>query len=177
MRRFWAAIASGLASEEAAATADVPQAVGARWFRKAGGMRPAMFGPSASRIQADIFRLPNARRSRSCERKAALIRGGGASDRTCGVNGLSGVASKRSHSQRRNGRIAQRQRNGMPSDQLADQSKQSLCWNAALQAYVQDRLSGWSKLRAAFLFRPGRILERATTRSAAASPMGACLEP
>ena len=47
MRRFWAAISAGLVSEEAAATAGVPQAVGARWFRKAGGMRPAMFGPSA----------------------------------------------------------------------------------------------------------------------------------
>ena len=47
LRRFWAAIASGLSSEDAAATANVPQAVGARWFRKAGGMPPAMFGPSA----------------------------------------------------------------------------------------------------------------------------------
>ena len=37
----------GLSSEDAAATAGVPQAVGARWFRKAGGMPPAMFGPSA----------------------------------------------------------------------------------------------------------------------------------
>jgi hypothetical protein len=30
-----------------ASAEDDPQAVGARWFRKAGGMRPAMFGPSA----------------------------------------------------------------------------------------------------------------------------------
>ena len=47
LRRFWAAIASGLSSEDAAASANVPQAVGARWFRKAGGIPPAMFGPSA----------------------------------------------------------------------------------------------------------------------------------
>src|SRR5260370_41578810 len=47
LRRFWAAIASGLSNEDAAASANVPQAVGARWFRKAGGMPPAMFGPSA----------------------------------------------------------------------------------------------------------------------------------
>ena len=46
-RRFWAAIAAGLSSEDAAAAGPVPQAVGARWFRKAGGMPPAMFGPSA----------------------------------------------------------------------------------------------------------------------------------
>ena len=47
LRRFWAAIALGLSSEDAAAGANVPQAVGARWFRKAGGMPPAMFGTSA----------------------------------------------------------------------------------------------------------------------------------
>src|SRR3954463_7639408 len=44
LRGFWAAIALGLSSEDAAAGANVPQAVGARWFRKAGGMPPAMFG-------------------------------------------------------------------------------------------------------------------------------------
>jgi len=42
-RLFWAAIAAGVSSEDAAASAGVPQAVGARWFRKAGGMAPAMF--------------------------------------------------------------------------------------------------------------------------------------
>src|SRR6202158_4646719 len=46
-RRFWAAIAAGKASEDAAVGAGVPQAVGTRWFRKAGGMPPAMFGLSA----------------------------------------------------------------------------------------------------------------------------------
>ena len=47
LRRFWAAIALGLSSEDAAAGANIPQAVGGRWFRKAGGMPPAMFGTSA----------------------------------------------------------------------------------------------------------------------------------
>src|SRR5438477_6345280 len=46
-RRFWAAIAAGMASEVAAIGAGVPQAVGTRWFRKAGGMPPAMFARSA----------------------------------------------------------------------------------------------------------------------------------
>jgi transposase, IS30 family len=45
--QFWAAIAMGLSSEDAGAAASVPQAVGARWFRKAGGMPPAMFRPSS----------------------------------------------------------------------------------------------------------------------------------
>ena len=38
--RFWAAIARGLSSEEAAAEIGVSQAVGTRWFRHAGGVRP-----------------------------------------------------------------------------------------------------------------------------------------
>src|SRR3954447_6457601 len=46
-RRFWAAIAAGLASEDAAAASDAPPALGTRWFRKAGGMPPAMLRPSA----------------------------------------------------------------------------------------------------------------------------------
>ena len=46
-RRFWAAIAAGAASEDAAVGVGVPQAVGTRWFRKAGGMPPSMFGLSA----------------------------------------------------------------------------------------------------------------------------------
>ena len=46
-RRFWAAIATGMTSEEAANNSDVPQAIGTRWFRKAGGMPPTMFGRSA----------------------------------------------------------------------------------------------------------------------------------
>jgi hypothetical protein len=46
-RRFWAAIAAGMASEDAAVGAGVSQAVGTRWFRKAGGMPPAMFARSA----------------------------------------------------------------------------------------------------------------------------------
>ncbi len=38
--RFWAAIERGLSSEEAAAEIDVSSAVGTRWFRHAGGVRP-----------------------------------------------------------------------------------------------------------------------------------------
>ena len=45
--RFWLAIAAGMSSEDAAVEAGVSQPVGTRWFRKAGGMPPAMFRPSA----------------------------------------------------------------------------------------------------------------------------------
>src|SRR5947209_20313703 len=46
-RRFWAAIASGMASEDAAVRAGMSQAVGTRLFRKAGGMPPGVYRLSA----------------------------------------------------------------------------------------------------------------------------------
>jgi transposase len=46
-RRFWAAIAAGLSSEDAAVGAGVSPAVGTRWFREAGGMPPATLAPSS----------------------------------------------------------------------------------------------------------------------------------
>src|SRR5271154_3518313 len=49
-QRFWAAVAAGLASEDAAIEAVVSQAVGTRWFRKAGGMPPSMFCKSAKAL-------------------------------------------------------------------------------------------------------------------------------
>ena len=49
-RRFWAAIAAGMASEDAALQAGMSQAVGTRLFRKAGGMPPAMFRPSTKLV-------------------------------------------------------------------------------------------------------------------------------
>src|SRR5512133_2124535 len=46
-RQFWAAIAAGRSSEDAAVGAGVSPAVGARWFRRAGGMPPSHLAPSS----------------------------------------------------------------------------------------------------------------------------------
>src|SRR5712691_77917 len=46
-RRFWAAIAAGRSSEDAAVGAGASPAVGVRWFREAGGMAPSHFVSSA----------------------------------------------------------------------------------------------------------------------------------
>src|SRR4051794_39476869 len=46
-RQFWAAIAAGCSSEDAAVGAGVSPAVGARWFRRAGGMPPSHLAPAA----------------------------------------------------------------------------------------------------------------------------------
>src|ERR1017187_5298014 len=48
-RRFWAAIASGLSSEDAALAAGVSQPVGTRWFRENGGMSPISLAPLSGR--------------------------------------------------------------------------------------------------------------------------------
>jgi len=46
-RRFWAAIAAGQSSEAEAIEVGVSPAVGARWFREAGGMPPTTLAPSS----------------------------------------------------------------------------------------------------------------------------------
>ena len=48
-QRFWAAIARGLASEDAAVEAGVSQPVGTRWFREAGGMPTVTQAPLSGR--------------------------------------------------------------------------------------------------------------------------------
>lgn len=46
--RFWEATAEGVSSEDAAGVAGVSPAVGARWFRQAGGMAPLSLAPTSS---------------------------------------------------------------------------------------------------------------------------------
>ena len=46
---FWEAIARGLSSEDAAVEAGVSPAVGARWFRNAGGMPSICLAPVSGR--------------------------------------------------------------------------------------------------------------------------------
>ena len=55
--RFWRAIAAGLSSEDAVLVAGVSQPVGTRWFRKAGGMPPAMFRSSTKPLSGRYLSL------------------------------------------------------------------------------------------------------------------------
>ena len=48
-QRFWIEIAKGTSSEEAALAVGVASAVGTRWFREAGGMRPISLAPLSGR--------------------------------------------------------------------------------------------------------------------------------
>jgi len=125
-RRFWAAIAVGLESEDAALEAGVPPVVGTRWFRKAGGILPAMFGQSAKPLSGRYLLFAE-------REEIALLRARGYPMRE--------VARRLGRKQRRRSHgscgamppleaavwsIARRQRNGMPSEPLAGQSRGSL---------------------------------------------------
>ena len=54
---FWRGIAAGLNSEAAALKAGLSEAVGPRLFRKAGGIPPAMFRPSAKPLSGRYLSL------------------------------------------------------------------------------------------------------------------------
>ena len=177
LRRFWAAIASGLSSEDAAASANVPQAVGARWFRKAGGMPPAMFGPSA---KPHVWKISFVCRTRGdCALAGARLHctGGGASDRTGGVNDLAGVAAQRRHPQWRFG--VSRVDSAMARRAISPSTKAvKACAERGLAGLCSGPAGGAGRSsERRFCSWPVRILERATTWTAAGSPMGACLEP
>ena len=54
---FWTFIVAGMSSEAAAIGAGVSQPVGTRWFRKAGGMPPAMFRLAAKPLSGRYLSL------------------------------------------------------------------------------------------------------------------------
>ena len=140
-RRFWAAIAAGMASEDAAVTASVPQAIGTRWFRKAGGMPPAMFRRSAKPLSGRYLSLAE-------REELAILRVQGAGVREI-ARQMGRSASTISRELRRN---AATRSGGLDyrattaqwhADRAARRPKPAkLAINAALRAYVQDRLAG-----------------------------------
>src|SRR5215208_7337689 len=140
-RRFWAAIAAGLASEEAARRAGVSPAVGTRWFREAGGMPPAALAPSSKPLCGRYLSF--------AERKEiALCRAQGQGVREV-ARWLGRAASTISRELRRN---AATRGGGLNyrataaqwhAERAARRPKPvKLLANAALQTYVQDRLAG-----------------------------------
>src|SRR6185436_17895712 len=140
-RTFWAAVAVGLVSEDAALEAGVPPAVGIRWFRAAGGIRPAMFGPSAKR--------PSGRYLSFAEREEiAMLRIQGHSMQEI-ARRLGRAASTISRELRRNaatrsGGLEYRATTAQwHAERSARRSKQAkLALNATLRAYVEERLAG-----------------------------------
>jgi len=140
-RRFWAAIAAGRSSEAAAIEAGVSPAVGARWFREAGGMSPKSLAPSA--------KPPSGRSLVFAEREEiALGRAQGQGMREI-ARRLGRAPSTISREVRRNaatrgGGLAYRASTAQwHAERAAQRPKRAkLAVNAALRTYVQERLAG-----------------------------------
>src|ERR1700761_9190481 len=139
--RFWAAIAAGMASEDAAVAAGVSQAVGTRWFRKAGGMPPAMFRPSAKPLSGRYLSLAE-------REEIALLNAQGHSIREIGRR-LGRAGSTISRELDRNaathgGGMAYRATAAQwHADRSARRPKPTkLALNAALRTYVEEQLAG-----------------------------------
>jgi IS30 family transposase len=135
--RFWAAIARGVASEEAAVEAGVSAAVGVRWFREGGGMPSVAMAPLSRRYLSFVER-----------EEIALLRARGRGVREI-ARQLGRSPSTISRELRRN---AATRSGGLEyraitaqwhADRRAQRPKPArLAVNAELRRYVQDRLSG-----------------------------------
>lgn len=140
-RRFWELIANGLSTERAAIVGGISVPVAVRWFRHAGGIAPAMFSPS--------FHPASGRYLSFAEREEiALCRAQGLG--ICEIaRRLERSASTISRELRRNAatRSGGLDYRAIPAQWHAERSARrpkaaKLVVNAALRAYVQDRLSG-----------------------------------
>src|SRR6267142_7082157 len=140
-RRFWAAIAAGRSSVDAAIAAGVSPVVGVRWFREAGGMPPSHLGPASP--------LRSGRYLSFTEREdIAILRAQGHGLREI-ARRTARAASTISRELRRN---AATRSGGFDyrattaqwhADRAARRPKPArLAVNTTLRAYVQDRLSG-----------------------------------
>jgi IS30 family transposase len=140
-RRFWAFIAAGLSSEDAAMRVGVSQPVGFRWFRQAGGMAPSHLSPSS--------KPPSGRYLSFAEREEiALWRAQGLGAREV-ARRLGRAASTISRELRRNaatrgGALEYRATAAQwHAERAARRPKRAkLAANPALRTYVQDRLAG-----------------------------------
>lgn len=139
--RFWLGIATGMSTEDAAIEAGVSQPVGIRWFRKAGGMPPAMFRSSAKPVSGRYLSL--------AEREGiALLRVQGISMREIGRR-LGRSASTISRELRRNaatrggGLVYRATTAQWHAERSARRPRPTkLALNATLRTYVEDRLAG-----------------------------------
>ena len=141
LQRFWSCIAAGMASEDAALKAGMSQPVGARCFRGAGGMPPAMFRSSAKPLAGRYLSLAE-------REEIALLRVQAYSMQEIGRR-IGRSASTISRELRRNaatrsGGFEYRATTAQwHAERSACRPKASkLALNPALRAYVEERLAG-----------------------------------
>ncbi len=135
--QFWAAIARGLSSEDAAVTAGISPPVGTRWFRENGGMPPSCLVPLTGRYlsfaEREDIAIGHAQRfgvreiARRCGRSPSTI-----------SRELRRNAATRSGGCEYRATAAQ-----WHADRKAKRPKVAkLATHDALRQYVQDRLAG-----------------------------------
>src|SRR5215204_459698 len=136
-QRFWAAIAHGLSSEDAAVSCGVSPAVGGRWFRQGGGMPSTSLAPLSGRYlsfaEREEIAIPQAQGlgvrqiARRLGRDPATI-----------------SRELRRNAATRGGRLDYRASTAQwHADRRAGRPKLArLAANDALRQYVQDRLAG-----------------------------------
>jgi IS30 family transposase len=140
-RRFWALIATGLSSEDAAVGAGVSQPVGSRWFREAGGMPPSALAPSSKPLSGRYLSLAE-------REELAILRAQGCGVREIGRRlGRSGSTIsrelRRNAATRSGGREYRATVAQWHAERAARRPKPAkLAADAALRVYVQDRLAG-----------------------------------
>src|SRR4051812_34718472 len=140
-QRFWAAIAAGCSSEDAAVGAGVSPAVRARWFRRAGGMPPSHLAPSSKPLsgrslsfaEREEIAIWRAQRHGVREIARRLERAPSTISRELRRNAAT-----------RSGALAYRATTAQwHADRSARRPKAAkLAINAPLRRYVQDRLAG-----------------------------------
>lgn len=135
--RFWAAIAHGVSSEDAATEAGVSGPVGSRWFRHAGGMPPISLAPVSGRYlsfsEREEIALLHAQRHGVREIARRISRSPSTISRELRRN-----ASTRTYRLEYRASTAQ-----WHAERRASRPKVSkLAANDVLRDYVQDRLSG-----------------------------------
>ena len=147
-RRFWALIAEGLSSEDAAMKVGVSQPVGVRWFREAGGLAPSHLAPASRPLSGRYVSFAE-------REEIALWRAQGLGVREV-ARRLGRSASTVSRELRRNAATRGGNLDYMATtaqwhaERAARRPKRAkLVSNPALRAYVQDRLAG-------AVFAPGR---------------------
>jgi IS30 family transposase len=135
--RFWEAIARGVSSDDAAAEAGVSPAVGARWFRHAGGMPPRALAPVSGRYLSFAEREEIAILHAQQVGVREMARRIGRSPSTISRE-LRRNASTRSNSLAYRATTAQ-----WHAERRASRPKVAkLAANDRLREYVQDRLAG-----------------------------------
>lgn len=140
-RRFWALVAEGRSSEDAAMEVGVSQPVGFRWFRQSGGMAPSHLARSAKLLSRRYLTFAE-------REEIALLRVEGLGVREV-ARRLGRAPSTISRELRRNaatrgGELDYRATTAQwHAERAARRPKAAkLATNPALRSYVQDRLAG-----------------------------------